>query len=42
MSKEFDKQNRAEAFVLFVEPPSLDEPVCGFSVISNARLSFNF
>ena len=43
--KEFDKLNGTEAFMLFFEPPSLDERITNqfavFSLMSNAKLSFN-
>lgn len=43
--KEFDKLNGTEAFMLFFEPPSLDERITNqfavFSLMSNARLSFD-
>ena len=44
--KEFDKLNGTEAFMLFFEPPSLDERITNqfavFSLMSNAKLSFEF
>jgi hypothetical protein len=42
--KEFDNLNGTEAFILFFEPPSLDERITNqfavFSLMSNARFSF--